>query len=185
MEILRRNRGSFSIFKNLAADSGFGKNTKRVNFYLKAISRVFKHGVHDWRRGSAAVSGSLEDGELTSFSKETAGRSIKEAYRFFKKQNKNLEGSDLSLTTSNNKISRRMRLATEAVDRGFFGDGNNLPLTSLLSNDFSSFKKGLESMPLSLQYFYFNYLRDVEYNLNSYHFFNFTNFRSYNWLITT
>lgn len=185
MAILRRNKAFYPFFKAKVLQGGFGKNQPRIRKYLNSLNKVFKDSKNNLNQGLTNPVNEGNNQVLAAFSKTTARASIKKAYSRSSTKVSPLRVKKQGQKKITSKPSRSLLLAIEAVTSGFFGDGNRLPMTTLLSNDLSSFKKGLESMPLTLQYFYFNYLRDVEYNLNSYHFFNFTNFRSYNWLITT
>lgn len=187
MAILRRNKAVYPFFKSKALKVGFGKNQSRIRAYFNSLNKVFKDSPNSLNHNLVNPLKVGNEKVLAAFSKTTAQTAITKAFKLSKKKKPNSRTRTLKQKRRKavSKPSRALLLAIEAVTSGFFGDGNRLPMTTLLSNDLSSFKKGLESMPLTLQYLYFNYLRDVEYNLNSYHFFNFTNFRSYNWLITT
>lgn len=183
--LLRRNKALYPIFKERADLLGSGKYTKKGALYLNSLKRVFQSNPNPVNQSILNYKVDSSVRELSAFSKRTAAAAIKKARLGATKFRKSPIAQPLRNKVRTSKPSKALTLAIEAITSGFFGDGNRLPVASLLSNDSSSFRKGLESMPLTLQYFYFNYMRDVEYNLNSYHFFNFTNFRSYNWLITT
>lgn len=169
-----KNRNKFFVKSLLSKNVKLSLPTERKNI-IKKFKNYYPRLYNTLKKNSKIYHNTQITNKLVA--------EMDKNHPFFKHTLKNWYGEEAEKKARIEKIIKKRQYLQLLAERGRSSNRNFL--THLVPCDFSSFRKNIEFMPLTLQCLYVDIKREPEYNLNGYSLFNYTNFRTYNWLIIT